>query len=707
MVFNRIKALRILFIAILTFIFSILLLKNNNEVETNLAKSILPQEIIENSQIINIMNKQSQTVKVIFEAEDESALENLKQNFLQNIDKKSFTLTNPDFIKLVDWYSKAPSNYISPQTRKLLLNKNYDAVKQQGLERLYNPTGIPVVELAKDPFLLLTDFLVSIKSNSAGSETVERFNNNKIYDTETLKINPELKKPNAEIAKLVKLQNTYSHNGNKIYLGGTPVHTYHTSVSSSVSINTICILITALIIFLTYFYFKNFRILLPIALSIAFGFLTGFSVSKTIFNSFHIVTFLFGTTLIGIGIDYSYHYIFAEKINKDFIKDLTLSLLSTIMAFSLLYFLKIDVLNQIATFTNSGLIAIYIFILTIYPCINFPKPVRFFQPEFNKKFKTGIIILLAVIIAAGIIRLHFNDSLSALYTPSKKLLKAEQLFNEISNQTADRTTIIAVKGNSLQNLLEEEEEITSQLDKANTTYICISKFIPSIKRQQENEKLTKLLYKNKLNEYKDILSTTQINQLLNQNTQPQTLNLKDFPFFNDLLLNPQTSIIISFSDKVPEIKSSNIEVIDFQGTISNYLKLYRIGFLKILPVIYLLLYLILFFSYGFKQSLKMFLPLVISSVFVISFVSLIGVELNLFNLLGLLLALGFTVDYAIFGRKNLLKSETAIFLACITTALSFLLLSFTTFKLISTLSLTTSLGVLFNYLLIEVFTVKK
>ena len=698
MVFNRITVLRIFFITILTAIFLILLLRNFGGIETNLAKSILPENIVKNSRIIDVADMQSKSVKVIFESDDENSLEELKQNFVDEVNKKNFLPANLDFLRLLDWYSNSPVNFISPQTRALLLEKNYNAVYEQSLARLYNPAGIPLVEVSKDPFLLLTDFLLS---NNLGSKNY--YIDGKYYDSEIFKLNAAQDMQSPAIANLIKLKNKYSDGKNNIYLAGTPVHTYQTSISSSVSINIICFLITVLIIFLTYYYFRSFKILLPIALSIAFGFLAGFAISKTIFNTFHIITFLFGTTLIGIGIDYSYHYIFSENFDKSFVKDLTLSLLSTMMAFSLLYFLKIDILNQIATFTNAGLAAIYIFILTIYPCIKFPKSVRFFKFQFNKKIKISVIIFVIFSIITGLLKVNFDDSLTSLYTPAKNLLKAEKLFNKISNQEGVKGVILAVKGESLQKILENEESVTSLLDKKGINYLCISKFIPSIKRQEENETLTKLLYENNLKDYKGILSDKQINLLINEVYKPQGIEIEDFSFFKDLLLNNNTSIIISFSDFIPEV-NKNIEIVDFQGTVSKYLREYRIGFLKILPVIYLLLYFILVLSYGYKQALKMFLPLLISSVFVIAFVSLMGIDLNLFNLLGLLLALGFTVDYSIFGRKNLVKNETAIFLACITTALSFLLLSFTTFKLISTLALTTSLGVIFNYILIKVFT---
>ena len=701
MVFSRINILKILFITFLTILFSILLIKSSSPIETNLAKSILPQNVTQNSKIIPLMEKSASTIKIIFESKDENNLQEIKQAFLADLNPLDYIITNPDFTKLIDWYSSSPTNFLSSKTRNLLIANDFDTVYQNSLERLYNPTGISIVEFNKDPFLLLTDFLLS---KNIGKK--QKFFDGKYYETENIKINPNSKNFDNAIKVLIKKQKQFSKKGTKIYLAGTPIHTYYTALFSAISINIICIKITGLIIFLTYLYFKRYKLLLPIALSIAFGGLAGFSITKTVFENFHIITFLFGTTLIGIGIDYSYHYLFSEKKDNKFLKDLTLSLLSTVVSFSLLYFLKIDILNQISTFTSVGLIAIYTFILVIYPCINFPTPIRTFSPVLSNKTKKIILTTMTVLTILGLFRIHFDDSLTSLYSPSKKLLKAETLYNQVSETPKLKPYFITVNGANPEILLQNEELVTKVLDNKNIEYISISKFIPSIKQQKENAKLVQMLYAHKLQEYKNILSEKQIDEIYLQKNTPRDFNFKEFPFFEDLLLDKSNSIIIIFASEMPELELDNIEVINFQKTISDYLKNYRIKFLCFLPVIYIFLYLVLTMFYGLKKSTKMLLPIILSAIFVISFISLINIKLNLFNLLGILLVLGFTIDYAIFGQNKSIKNEFAIFLACITTAISFLLLAFTTFKLISTLALTIALGIIFNYILIKIFSDK-
>lgn len=702
MVFNRINVLKILLIFISVIVFFLLMIKNTNQIETNLAKSILPKNIIENTKIIPIIEKPSKTIKIVFEADDEDNVNLLKQNFIDNLDSTVFIKDDIDFSKIIDTYSKHPTNFLSKSTRESLEKNDFETIYQQGLERLYNPVGIQLVEFNEDPFLLFTDFLLSNDINAK-----KHYINGNCYDSAFIKIRPDIKNINKEISKIIKLKKQYSNKNQQIYLAGTPIHTYYTSLSSSITINLVCAIITALIIFLTYLFFRNYLLLIPIALSISYGYLAGFSVTNTIYNNFHLITLLFGTTLIGIGIDYSYHYIFSR--NKDFglYKDLTLSFLSTATAFSLLYLLKIDILSQIATFTNIGLLAIFTFILIIYPCIKFSEPRKYFSPNFRFKHKKFLISLLVIIIVVGFSKLTFDDSLVSLYKPSKVLLKSETLFNNVENQFKTNGTIITVFSNSEADLIKNEEKVTSLLDELEIKYISISKFIPSADTQKENFELVKKLYKNKLEKYNSLLSKKQIEDLINSPFIAQDFNGINY-LFNDLILDKKTSLIIPYSEtEIPELKIKNVEVINFQDTISEYLKKYRIDLLKVLPLIYFSLYLLLMIFYGIKNSTRMILPIALSSLLVISFISIIGVKLNLFNILGLLLALGFTIDYAIFNKSKTKEAETAIFLACITTAISFLLLIFTTFKLISTLALTLSLGIIFNYILIKVFTNKK
>lgn len=139
--------------------------------------------------------------------------------------------------------------------------------------------------------------------------------------------------------------------GKTIYLTGTPVHSYYASKKSNIEINIICIISTLALAALCRFYFRSFKVVIPVAFSILFGFLFGYSAAALIFKKLHVLTFVFSTSLIGISLDYSLHY-FLTGNDKEFKKSLTASMLTTACAFWGLLFSNIEVLRQIGIFTS-------------------------------------------------------------------------------------------------------------------------------------------------------------------------------------------------------------------------------------------------------------------------------------------------------------------------------------------------------------------
>ena len=62
------------------------------------------------------------------------------------------------------------------------------------------------------------------------------------------------------------------------------------------------------------------------------------------------------------------------------------------------------------------------------------------------------------------------------------------------------------------------------------------------------------------------------------------------------------------------------------------------------------------------------------------------------------MVLGFTIDYSIFRTNSHKQTEDAVFVSCITTAFSFLLLSLTGFKLISSITFMLFMGIISSYI---------
>lgn len=685
--------IRLFILSVIFIVLCLIGIANKKQIETNLIRTLLPVNVANYSDIISIADKSSSVIKVVFEADNQSDLEELKQNLDKLIDANYFETANPNISKLLRLYLSQPENFLSAKTKKTFKRKKYNDVYKMGIENLYNPTTIQLGTFDKDPYLLLDDFIMS----NIKSKDEVNFADNKYYDYASYKIkNNEALSPdliNKKIKQLINIQKQLSNNHSKIYLAGTPIHSYYTSTRCTNDINIICLLSTIMIIFLTYEYFKNLKLLLPIALSITFGMLSGYVAAKLWFDSFQIITMVFSTTLIGIGIDYSYHYFFAEKIDHKFIKNLSFSLLTTIIPFVLLYLSGIDLLKQIAIFIIFGLIGIYFSVVYIYPCFKISAPLKTYTP--NRNLYKICLILFCVLSFAGIFRFHFNDNLNALYSPSKTLAKAEMLYEKISGKNTN-TQIITVKNHNKNDIISTEENITKELDNNGINYISLSKIFPSEKTQKENYNLVKNLYENNLNKYSQILSAKQINDLKNIKFVPVKFNTYDF---NEFILDKNTSMIIVFNDKKINIKNKNAHIINFQSNIRQYMRHYRHVLLILFPVVIIMLFGLLAYLYNIKKAAKLLIAPICGIIVSILLTSLIYGEINLFSIITIFLVLGFTIDYSIFRNSAEEKTESAVFVSCATTCFSFLMLTFCGFKLLSSISFVLFWGIFTSYLI--------
>ena len=675
-------------------ILSFLAFTHKGNVEVNLVKTLLPKSVTASGDIVNITNKSSSLIKVVFEADSEDELDEIILNFENQIDKDYFEASKPDPKKLIEKYLSQSANFLSDKTKALLKEEKYDEIYANSMNMLYSPAGVQLSTIDKDPYLLFDDFILSNKKIS------EKDNfDGKFYRAMSLKIkndeglSPDLS--NKKISELIKIQKKLSKKSAKIYLAGIPVHSYYTSIKSIVSINVICILSTLIIVFLTYYYFRSLKLLICVALSILFGFLTGYCATKLWFSDFQIITMVFSATLIGIGIDYSCHSLFKGKIDKNFVKNLTMSLITTVIPFILLYFTDIELLEQVAVFTIFGLFGIYFAVLMIYSDMDMVLPVK--SIKINDKICKIFLVMLVVLGITGFFRLKFNGTLTALYTPSRNLKKAEMLYSKISSDGYENAKILVVEGKDFSQIMEKEERAVSWLFEHNIDYISLSKFLPSKTVQKENFELTKKLYKNNLDKYSDILSKKQMHDLKNSSFKAVEFDLKDYPFLSDFMPANDRSVIFAFADKI-SMPQNLAKTIDFKGDTENCMKKYAKLLLKFLPLALLVLILALCAPYGFKNALKILTPSILGIITAVGANCLIFGEINLFGIIAVFLAIGFTIDYSIFRNGREKYTEDAVLVSCVTTSLSFLMLSMCGFKLLSSIAVILFFAITVSYL---------
>lgn len=222
------------------------------------------------------------------------------------------------------------------QTRLLGLNET-NKIARATLRRDY--TGVGLFPKEDDPYYFLNDFVLDFQSYQP-----------QLNEGEELLIGHS-ENPAADPALHRLIDYARTHEG--VYLSGAP---FHTAIATRQSVKEINFLGTVSLLGVVVFgwmLFKSFKFVLPTVLNLVAGFLVGSAALFLLPGRPHVLSFLFGTTLIGLGVDYCYHWLHAA--NR---RTILAALITTSCAFLPLLFAPVRVLKEMAVFTLSGLVTI-------------------------------------------------------------------------------------------------------------------------------------------------------------------------------------------------------------------------------------------------------------------------------------------------------------------------------------------------------------
>lgn len=308
---------------------------------------------------------------------------------------------------------------------------------------------------------------------------------------------------------------TAKNSGIKFVYSGVPFHSYASSSNAQREISLIST-ITLIIIILLFLYV--FRSPFPVLVSV---FAAGLSIAAAtaaallFFREVHILTFVFGTTLIGTCVDYSIHFFIHWKVNRNIkkgneirsliLRGITLSFVSTGICFIALLFAPFVILKQFAIFSLFGLSGSFITITCLYPHFKMPLHKQhipqFFRPVPVLLKRIALFSILAVSLLLLFLNrnsLRIENNISSLYTMPGFLMESERTASMVIDHGSTGWYFI-VAGSTPEETLEREELLRNKLEAeiAGTnlgSYMAASLFIPSTKTQEKNyEAAEKLL----------------------------------------------------------------------------------------------------------------------------------------------------------------------------------------------------------------------
>jgi predicted exporter len=290
---------------------------------------------------------------------------------------------------------------------------------------------------------------------------------------------------------------------------GFPFHSYESSTNAQKEVSVISAVTLILLILL---FLRVFRSPLP-ALMIIFAagasIVLGLSAAFLVFRTIHILTLVFGVSLIGFSVDYSIHFCIHRRrglAGKDAVRSLcqgvSLSFASSLVCFLIFLFAPFGILRQFALFSAVGLFSSYVTVMYLFPNLGERKgrpmpPERAERAEQSGRKNRFALhlspavkrILLATLALAGLgltVRSPpaVQNDIRGLYTITPELLESERIASSIM-KTGSGGYYFLVSGSDLQELLEHEETFLALLaEQTETPFLAASLFVPSLKTQE-------------------------------------------------------------------------------------------------------------------------------------------------------------------------------------------------------------------------------
>ncbi len=473
---------------------------------------------------------------------------------------------------------------------------------------------------------------------------------------------------------------------------------------------------------LLYLVFRSLRPLALGLLSVGFGIGAAVALSIATFGELHLITLVFGASLIGEAIDYATQY-FAAHLGAGKDWDAIAGLrriapgLAIALATSLLGYGALLPALLVRPGTRDPETAV------AYP----RKFLAGWQKHMNPRRCLILAGLLLVIAIPGWQRLEGNDDIRLLISRPASLVAQEEKIRELTG-FANSSQFFLVEGDTVDAVLAREEQLAARLDHLVTqggisAYQAISAFVPSPERQQANRKLwqdkffadeTGLRRLLAASELRDDIADRQIADF--HASAGTTLTVDDWlrsPLslpYRHLWLGktPQgfaTIVIPQGAANLDQLAKAadgltGVALVDKAGSVSRLFHDYRRwGALWLLGAFALVLG-VLSLRYGLRQAAVTLFPTVLAVAVSLGIFGYMHAPLTLFNLMALMLVLGVGVNYAIFLREGIRSdSKTAaatlagVLLSAGTTLLSFGLLAFSSMPALSGFGLTLLVGV--------------
>ncbi|GGP21740.1 membrane protein [Silvimonas iriomotensis] len=526
---------------------------------------------------------------------------------------------------------------------------------------------------------------------------------------------------------------------------GVVLHAATAARSARAEMSTIGVGSTLGIILLALVVFRGLRPLLLAALSVLVGSLVSTVLTLAWFGHIHMLTLVFGTSLVGVAVDYSLLAL-ASGIDSTGpvaarYRKLLPSMLFAVTTMSLGYLglalTPFPGLAQMAVFAVIGIVGAWLTVMLWFPVLEkqglqstaLSRAIAGLLARWPRLYgrRWWWLLPLALLIGTGLAQLKQNDDIRALSGINPQLL-AEQIDIGRVMGLPSPAQLFIVSGDTPEQVLEREEALRDKLAPLIASgqlagAEMVSRWAPSAAMQARNAALfaTAIGQRPGLLEHLAEEIGLAPEWVAEQRHATPPLRFEDWSnspaalAASYLWLGQQNGgyasmvLLEGLGDKaatarVGQIKVPGVVWVDKVAEISDLMTRYRQLLTRVLIGAYLVAFAVLSLRYG-RQTWRIMLPPALATLTTLAIMGAVGMPLQLLSMVTFLLVLGMGMDYGIFllehpddGRVYL-----AVTLAAICTLLSFGLLALSHTPALHAFGFSTLCGIGLVWLLAPLF----
>ncbi|QSX40659.1 MMPL family transporter [Shewanella cyperi] len=646
---------------------------------------------------------------------------------------------------------------LTEEQRRLLEASNLDPLLQASLSQLYSGFSLGHSALVEhDPLLLFPAFVQGL----AGQQQLQSDQGILLSPTQggwaallILKGRGSVFSPAAQQQQLAAIDAavTALPQGVTVLRAGALFHAAEATASAKREISLIGGLSLAGVVLLVLLAFRSLTPLLLAMLTLLGGLLSALVCTLVLFGKIYLLTLVFGTSLIGIAIDYSFHF-HAERLGRKetagttltrILPALTLALASSALAYLALALTPFPGMQQVGVFCAAGLSGAFITLWLCFPALGgrpLPEPKLLLAHQWLQLYhkllaSRAVWALPALMLSAllGLGLLQANDDIRQLQQGSEQLTQEESRVRQLLAGGTDNQFLL-LRAGSQQQLLQVLESVQPTLDAAVKagelqSHLNPAKYLPSIARQQQDYQLQQQIYAGGLELVADSLGLT---------TDVATALAGEYAAAKDAWILPEAFFASQLSGELralwlqqgqqyaamvllggirdlPALKQRlaalpEVQLVDKVGDISALMAHLRQMTLALLAVALTLALLLFSRGHGWRLALLMVSVPALAAALTLGLLGWLGSPLTLFHSLALLLVFGIGVDYSLFFARCEQDGERVMLAVCmsaISTLLAFGLLALSQTPAIHYFGLTLALGIGFTFLLAPLLHVLK